>query len=651
MDCLLITFFFYHEAVLPAKDLQQLVNKILNIPGVKKRLAKPKGASVNLVDRDSAVAQLQTGIRTLHSSYTNDSGTKFDHFFMGCMTGSGMGKTTFGLEASKLVTIPSGMPLVHITIDFNGGDRLLYTDMEAESDLSLAKRIFARGVLGVPYKTLFKHYTFVDEEEEILTLANLFSFIANRKRQQLDLVQGSTVAIFLHIDEFQIAHRFASNYNKKDYVKDMLYSLGDYRCRESELASSDAKDDCVFLIPLLTGTTVEGFEILFTRYPLRNIDLCPLTVDSSISYLTEHFPDLKSLLTHRLFRILIEDLEVAVSALGALVSKKIGEIPSNAMTERLLEICITGTNVEWTTEVKDKVTIQQIAYDGLVILSRSNNTPEGMFQVYLPVIILHKLCNLYNLTDLMKIVQFPYIGVNFGLSFEESVVSILVSKVNVLAQIKSNYTLKSILPGIYAPRNSADPPLLLCPVSLNTDTCKWILGPKIEMKINKDQIGPIQQNRISRCCYGTNCFDIRAAFLSSTQESVIVPIQTKMTCSDGSFQKQHVELMRSAVTLLAKVYSDSKIIPVVNLETGSLSDAKDFWYYDSSNIGQFFGMSLMHRVTTNYPRKEFPCFQDLNMSHDIMEEVDDPMEEDNNYIGQVRDDTNAFIQSFFGQPG
>jgi hypothetical protein len=78
-----------------------------------------------------------------------------------------------------------------------------------------------------------------------------------------------TMAFFLHIDEFQIAHLACKSRGPRDFVKRMLQSIGNYRCdsmgRKKKPPRSDAVAGKVFLVPFLTGTSPEGAGLFFLR--------------------------------------------------------------------------------------------------------------------------------------------------------------------------------------------------------------------------------------------------------------------------------------------------------------------------------------------------------------------------------------------------
>ncbi|EGG19756.1 hypothetical protein DFA_06856 [Cavenderia fasciculata] len=223
------------------------------------------------MDRENAVESVARIIEEMYWSYHSKNLTRDDHPFFTCLTGAGMGKTTFGRECHRLLRefnfsdnkISQAMKSsLYIFIDFNGGgDRLTESDLSTKPDsisVALEKRIFARAIMHKSFDVISKHLTQVPDE--LFSFGSTFRYLRKKSGISNDDIP---ITIFLHLDEFPLAHDFVVENNHPSFVNTMIEGLGTYRCNgETE---SDANNEKVFLIPLLTGTTSKDIIIYHSK--------------------------------------------------------------------------------------------------------------------------------------------------------------------------------------------------------------------------------------------------------------------------------------------------------------------------------------------------------------------------------------------------
>lgn len=110
------------------------------------------------------------------------------------------------------------------------------------------------------------------------------------------------------MDEYQLVAKTQG----ADYVKQMVYTIGEFRCTSREGAQSAASKNQLFLIPFLTGTAVDGMKwVELTRYPTKQIPLYPLKFQSMWQLLIENWPDeksIKQILGQKPMKVLVGEL-------------------------------------------------------------------------------------------------------------------------------------------------------------------------------------------------------------------------------------------------------------------------------------------------------------------------------------------------------
>lgn len=165
-----------------------------------------------------------------------------------------MGKSRFGLEAVKYVSQVlkergHSPKCIRILIDFNGGGDQLVPELDVNPQVSLGIRILAEGYFGCSTE-VFRRYV-LPEEEKFCNLNDVMALIGRMLRNSAD--DTSLVCVYLHLDEFQLAHeKIHSRY--PDFVKEMIYEIGKFKVRNANQIKSYAKENNIFLVPLLTGT-------------------------------------------------------------------------------------------------------------------------------------------------------------------------------------------------------------------------------------------------------------------------------------------------------------------------------------------------------------------------------------------------------------
>ncbi|EGG21638.1 hypothetical protein DFA_01524 [Cavenderia fasciculata] len=300
-------------------NLEQL-EKYLNDLGISSQYNEQDESSP-FMDRDDAVDSVANTIEDMYSAFKSEDKTRENHPFITCITGSGMGKTTFGRECHRRLKnfnfsdneISQAMKSSrYIFIDFNGGgDRLDESDLSRDPDsisVALEKRLFARAIMHKSFDVISKHLT---QTNGLFSFGSTFRYL----RKKLGISNEIPIAIFLHLDEFPMANAFVVENNHPSFVKIMIEGLGTYRCRGD--SKSDANQDNIFLIPLLTGTTSNGTEpTMLSKWKMNCVNIFPISLDSSLSMIKSMCkkPPLRSkkesILEDRQFITFINDLGI-----------------------------------------------------------------------------------------------------------------------------------------------------------------------------------------------------------------------------------------------------------------------------------------------------------------------------------------------------
>eukprot|EP01124_Arcella_intermedia_P017327 TRINITY_DN24098_c0_g1_i1.p1 TRINITY_DN24098_c0_g1~~TRINITY_DN24098_c0_g1_i1.p1 ORF type:complete len:663 (-),score=113.87 TRINITY_DN24098_c0_g1_i1:70-1773(-) len=511
-----------------------------------------------------------------------------------------MGKSRFGFEAVQVVNevlYQYNCRLnKRIFIDFNGGGDRIVKEWDNNPNLSMGVRLLSRGIFDLPFASLQEYL--LPEEINLCTTNNVLEEIARIYSKP----DSTPVCILIHIDEFQIAHlRCLELGLEKGYVKQMLYTLGDYRF---QLFS---KQHNLFIIPLLTGTSREGADFAITQYLTHPIYILPLTPDEAIEILFIEFTNpnsgccpewLRKLFHSPEFRVLLFDIGVVPRNLERIVkiikanqsriqdmdsltaskvliyelSKydfKISElIESLGGTKSLgsklfLYHVLSGTPVNWSTQFNGK-SLQKLAQIGNIFVSPINNSPiTSDFHIFFPTFLLNQFAERIGFTIIKQITTFPLLWKEF----EVFALAIVMARVDcLLARGKKLSKLKDLFPGAIGNKLLLDITLKLSHLQLSKENKKWIYKPQRKPLIinNNDNIettdgtGTFSQSLdIFICKPGTKFVDARVCFITKQGEKILLALQMRFTSSNKYLNLNEVY---SAIPILQEKYQDYKIV-------------------------------------------------------------------------------------------
>ena len=340
-------------------------------------------------ERKETTKELKAAVWTLFESFESRTDDRTKHAFPSLITGSGMGKTRFGLQAPTLIKdVLQDLNLTldeTIFIDFNGGgDKIVAEDLTTGPETAIALRLLARGCFGIPVDEFRSALLDANLKSGPLTCKRFFEAVSAKLRAQLGRDEQSIITIFIHIDEFQLAHKKCVDIDKdkySHYIKDMIYEIGMYRLKA-------AMAHKVFIIPLLTGTSRDGLDFELTKFKHHPLPMKPLSVEVALNLLKGSLVD-SPLLKHTDLKKLIQEIGVipryldwfrdtilrkenlnywtqpddpvfSIRHLGAsFIGSPINNFKINSLTTKLedklnlfLSWCITGKTVGWDTKIK-----------------------------------------------------------------------------------------------------------------------------------------------------------------------------------------------------------------------------------------------------------------------------------------------------------
>lgn len=271
----------------------------------------------------------------------------------------------------------------------------------------------------------------------------------------------------------------------------MLYSLGFYRCQHG---LSPARQDNIFLIPLLTGTTREGASLKLSQFKISPLSLLPLKLESSLSILMKELGS-SPLLTNRQFHCFLQDLGIVprylewlVNAIRSLNIDREWTSPQNhnhsivAFAANLLKDedfgvpgligalggvdspdahtfllwCLSSREVSWDDMIHG-VTLEHLGQRGNIFLAEDASGticlifcifPDrvGRSSLYLPGLLVNLFAKKLRLHTMQRITYFP--PQHDWEAFELLCVSLMVARINlVVASGRKECLLSELFPG------------------------------------------------------------------------------------------------------------------------------------------------------------------------------------------------------------
>ncbi|KAM9989336.1 hypothetical protein ACTFIY_005368 [Dictyostelium cf. discoideum] len=592
----------------PAQSLEEL-HKLMDNMVETKSIDSSIGL-LPIKDRENQFKEIENYSIKMFNYFITNNKERVNHYFLQCLTGSGIGKTRFGKECWNFLKnnqwnnnnkelAETMKNLMYIFIDFNGGGDAISIEEVKENtcEVALAKRLFTRGVLGLSLSrsqlNLFK------EEKHLFTVKNVLHYISRLNSSDHGHGGTNTLSILIHIDEFPMAHEIACIHNAH-YIKQMIELLGFYRCNGTD--QSDASLSNVFIIPLLTGTTtILQHEIHLSKWFHKSITLTPLCYESSKEIIKHRFniPKLQNkpttILEDKLFIIFIRDLGVIprylqwlldlelmkniekedidipsfISGLGIELAKTVQsvKIDDNKFWETILYLSICRIPVGWNTIVCDK-TIEYWSYTGHLFLQYDEAVKGNV--IFVPIFDLYIIAQKLEISLLEQITKFPLIDYTKSTLFEENTAILIMNKINTFVK-SSNNTISKLV--------------------------KFF-------PLDKDISHNAALTEVKISC-GNTSLDIRICFELPNdhigKKYLIVVINTKFSSCGAYLGKEAIESINQNCINLEKHYEEAKILPILitNLKVNP-SHVEDFKgkliIYHSNNIHLFFG-KLWHRVS------------------------------------------------------
>ncbi|KAM9963022.1 hypothetical protein ACTFIW_006243 [Dictyostelium discoideum] len=603
-----------------------------------------------LKDREIQFKEIENYLIEMFNFFiTNDKG-RANHYFLQCLTGSGIGKTRFGRECWNYLKnnqwknnnkelAQTMKNLMYINIDFNnGGDAILIEEVKEDTcQVALAKRLFTRGVLGLSLAR--SNLNLYSEEKHLFTVKNVLHYISRLYSRDHGHGGKNTLSILIHVDEFPMAHEIACTHNQH-YIKQMIELLGLYRCNGTD--QSDASLSNVFIIPILTGTTtILQQEIHLSQWTYKSITLTPLSYESCKEIIKHKFnvPKLKNkptttILEDKLFIIFIRDLGVIprylqwlldlelmknieiddidipsfISGLGKELVKKVQsvKIDDNKFWETILYLSICRIPVSWSTIVCDK-TIEYWSYTGHLFLQYDEAVKENV--IFVPIFDLNKIAQKLKISLLEQVNKFPLIDYTKSIPFEENTAILILKKINTFVK-SSNNTISKLVK--FFPldndisHNAALIDVKICKVILYQHTSKWLYRSNDKLEITDPQKAiNFGSAKTEANPSGNTNFNIRICFeLPSDhigKKYLMVVINTTFSSCGAYLGKEAIENIYENCINLEKHYKEAYILPILitNLKVNPshVEDLKGkLIIYHFNNIHLFFG-NLWHRVS------------------------------------------------------
>jgi hypothetical protein len=573
-----------------------------------------------------------------YEAFKQDIGTRSAHPFIILATASGMGKSRFGTEAAKIASScldQDKVPIFSIMIDFNGGGDKLDANLDLDPNISLGLRLLAKGYFKCETEVL-RRYIF-PEEEKYCIFSDVAILIGNQLRHDTSL----PICLLLHLDEFQLAHEFMKEKNNPDFLKNMIYAIGEFKVRSSTRSFSYAKENNIFLLPLLTGTTRDGTALAITRYHAKYLSLDPINPAAALKILMTKFQQdvqdqvipspLLELLKSKAFLTLLGDIGVVPKYLLWLylaikgdrtstkiliqqtsVEKKVfqfaaflkQQVSMSSLLEKLsnnkkelfrfLSDCVYHSEVTWTTQYNG-FTIETLAKDGnIFIKSISLSSLSLSFPCMLLNSFLEGLEG-FKFNELETLTSFPFD--NSWQRFEEIIMTFVLIRFKISALSGNGVVLFQSL----FRRNLGmkdDYRLKVKEGELHRDNAKWIYTSKNNLIFNRVSMS----EGTYLCLDGNKYFDGRVCCKTEDGKKVLIAIQTRKTDCEKMSMITYDELKKGRDSLLVQYKNDFEIIIVGGITNSPLSEPEKTKFNNVNNVFcisqtelNSFTLSLSHR--------------------------------------------------------
>ncbi|KAM9969795.1 hypothetical protein ACTFIR_001632 [Dictyostelium discoideum] len=550
------------------------------------------------LEREKSIIMITENIEKMFYSFKNKSKSRSDHIFLTCL--------------NCLMK-----NCIYLKIDFKGGDKVIDEDIKYSPEIGLCKRLFSRSILGCSLQTSGLIDKLSSNENHLFTLKQTFNFIASKHITNL----LNPIAIFLHLDEFQIAHeQCTKKYNKPEFIKEMIELLGFFRCSQNK---SFADETNIFIIPFLTGTNPGPLDIELLKWDFENISINTLSLQSSKSIICSKLNCEIEELQHDLLDIILKDLGIVPRYLQKLIKYiKLYKNNNNDKTKnstfpnKLIEVASSKLETKIRNKKFDykRNTLECLLYHIVCGVEVIQNSNSGFFNIIIPTVDLNLIATKLSMTYLSTITQYPLNKKFVGFSFGYITSIIIILKNDLLQKFKSIFVnLKDIFGDII----DNDIMIKLKQLCLVEDSSNWFYGLGKKLIKSKDVIEVYddcslrktiaieEPGYISLLCNDCTIFDIRLNFeLQSSNDNsknnLMVVIKTYYTNSGNYITEEIVSNIYTTYQKMCNKYTKSIIIPIIisnyQIKIEGFPNYKEILIYHKDNIdGSFFG-NLIHRV-------------------------------------------------------
>ncbi|KJE97725.1 hypothetical protein CAOG_09131 [Capsaspora owczarzaki ATCC 30864] len=401
----------------------------------------------------------------------------------------GMGKTTYGaniithlLKALEHPAADLGFSekrrslltnlLTHRTqtvfIDFNGrGDGLASAD-DFGTYVWLAKRLAARGLLDLPIhkcRDQLSRLTY-------LLVSEVIRELWRRLRERQQIPDDEHALLIIHIDEYQLAHRFLAEQTNAEAATGTLASV----LSEILNYNFDSKKNTV--VVLWTGCSTAGLtQLPLNVHRMKLVHLEPLPLSSALDLLEKKWESEEPPIqlheqwrNNREFRQFVHDVGGSPKLLSSLPShpqlalapneytivtvldhfaKRLATVPLNLLGDEqdasaLVDLVLTQRPVVPSTLV-GQFTVEQLAYHGMLTLAP---TAHGMVVVGCPIHYMHALLNRNFATtraSALRLFRLPFNDAGDGDIFETAALLSLTAQLRLLGKSGSSPDVASLL--------------------------------------------------------------------------------------------------------------------------------------------------------------------------------------------------------------
>jgi len=608
-----------------ATNLDSLIQSLkFLVPGHK--IFEEPAPLFEYITDENATQKFIDCVKSNHSAFMEDIDTRTAHPFPIIATASGMGKSRFGKEAPKLLS-SCLENIVSIMIDFNGGGDKLDPVRDVDPKVSLGLRLLAKGYFQCTTETLRQHILL--EEEGLCLFSDVLIQIGNKIRSQTD--GKSLVTIFLHLDEFQLAHETIKA-SSENFLKNIIYTIGEFKVRNSTQVASLAKEHNIFLLPLLTGTTRDGTALALTTYHADYISLDTLDPSSSLKILKKslnnanfHSPllDSNEFLTLLgdigvvpkyllwLRQLILNDVKIlsqqtkdsvkvfqfAATLRDRFISaRNLLEMLSNNQRElfRFLSHCILGTSVSWGT-MYNGYTVETLARDGDIFIKLNSSSSLSFF---FPCILLNLLATDINSELLRDITAFPYD--NSWHKFEVIVLKLVLVRMNVLVLSGiGSLSFPSLFPDCLGTRLNYSF-IVKNELQLSNDQRKWIYKQKNNPNLLFTEVS--MSDGVYLCLAGNKYLDGRICCHTEDNKKVLIGLQMRKTDCNKYNMITHAELEEARKALCSQYKNNFDIIIVGGITNSPLSQEERLKFNNTDHIFclsktelRSFTLNLSHR--------------------------------------------------------